>query len=175
MNINNIQCHGYAMYESLPQSVSNLLTTMAMKLNEKHVFGAHHVVRACTCKQKQQCTTALPLACTCKKRNKSDACTGMWSCKPALTILQRGAPKRRASSQRHEGDSELPSEILFARHSQMSSSQIFFARSMSTRWRGVHTLFKESFLDFKTNGGHWCGVQSLLSFRVIALASTTRR
>ena len=99
----------------------------------------------------------------------------MWSCKPALIIFQRGAPKRRASSQRHEGDSELPSEILFARHSQMSSSLIFFARSMSTCWCGVHTLFRESCLDVKTHGGHWCGVQSKLSFRVIALASFTRR
>ena len=96
----------------------------------------------------------------------SQCTTTLWSCKPAITVqVQREASsqchesnsRRRFSSQRHEGDSELPSEILLARHFQMLRSQIFFARSMSTRWCGVHTFFRDSCIDFKTRGGHWCG------------------
>ena len=114
----------------------------------------------------------------------SQCATTLWSCKPALTLqVQResslqcheGNSKRRFSSQRHEGDSELPSEIRLARHFQMLRSQIFFARSMSTRWCGVHTLFRELRFYVKTHGGHWCGVQSMLSFCVTSLATTTRR
>ena len=78
---------------------------------------------------------------------------------------------------------ELPSEILLHFHFQTSSSQIFFARSISTLWCGVHTLFRESHLsahfDFRTHGfGFRCHLvhdECMLSFRVIALATVTRR
>ena len=77
---------------------------------------------------------------------------------------------------------ELPSEILLHYHFQISISQICFARSISTRWCGVHTLFRESHLtahfDFRTHGfGFCCHLvhdECMLSFRVIALATVTR-
>ena len=168
MNINNIQCHDYAIYADNRNTFSStkqpadmetnaalLLTTTATTLDGTNGFRAHHGL------QKQSSNhNARPLC---------EAPISLYKCTRSLYKFNK-KPVR----------SELPSEILLPFHFQMSSSQFFFSRYISTRWCGVHTLFRESHLsahfDFRTHGGggHLCGVQSMLSFRVIALATTTR-
>ena len=169
MSINNIQCHDYAIYadnrntfSSNKQQWKSMPQTCWQQ--RQHDF-IEQMVSGHTMFGKQQ------------KKRQSQCTTTLWSCQISLYKCTHSLYKFNKKPVR----SELPSEILLPFHFQMSSSQIFFARYISTRWCGVHTLFRESHLsahfDFRTHGGggHLCGVQSMLSFRVIALATTTRR
>ena len=68
MNINNIQCHDYAIYTDNRNTFSsnkqqwknaaNLLTTTATTLDGQNGFRAHHVLQHNKTRQ-SQCTTTL--------------------------------------------------------------------------------------------------------------------
>ena len=126
-----------------------------------------------------------------KTKRQSQCTTTLWSCHFHMQACTHNARLLCGVASLHSlykfnkkpVRSELPSEILLPFHFQMSSSQIFFARSISTRWCGVHTLFRESHLsahfDFRTHGfGFRCHLvhdECMLSFLVAAFATTTRR
>ena len=108
-----------------------------------------------------------------------------FTCELALIMhdysVELQACTRSTSSIRSQFAASYHQRLVCPSTSKRQAPSFFFARSMSTRWCGVHTLFRESHLsahfDFRTHGGggHLCGAQSMLSFRVIALATTTRR
>ena len=164
MNMNNIHCHDYVFLFSWQDSMKNKCQCNRNVGRQKTCSGLT-IFPGLVLATQRQCTTTLPLS---HDHFHMQACTCKPSCKPALTLFQRGAPKRYCRCS--QADSELPKDMFVVRHAQLSSFQIRRASSTSTRWCGGE--FTELCLDFKPHN-RWLAA-SLVCLRIITLAEHKR-